>query len=1170
LGYLERGERRQAPEGCEITERLLLECLNEALEQSKDNPERRLQVAMRGDAWNLMGDQWKGLLFSLLKQEVESFSGSGKGKRRIGRRGGRAQRALIAGPELESVQSLLDGGGDSAYRLSMLLIHKSQMAEEWDVSWNSTIVELRSDCEVTGVHPVYNLLGRTFEATLGEMRLHPEAEVASEEVDPDWLQSCRIDPLDPSSIQSLLSPPIGLPLSARVQSDLNRLHVQVSGRNSVRRKWLTDPRLDSTLTELGGGYALLAGILSAAAGMRDAESTFAALADGGDDYDDGDDGQEAAAEVDSEVVEIASLQLKLIRLRNGELTAWDDCIELTSDDSLSSACRSEAWMNIPDDARSLDSKTLAAGVSTLREWSASSGLELDLSGIAWRLVGALIDEKADGEAAKAAAELSILSDSHLNCSLDLLSKGHDEVVMPMLERAVADSIAIDFSPLVKSDLVSIELRMSADALRGESGENDESDDESMLGLYTEAGEIVRLARLLSEGEATRWPRFTLLACRLLPADASQDLLVWAKSARIAALSTPANGETRLLTPLTVALTALLDGGVADLEQVQSKLSTEGILGFKQCRRALMEGGDGLVPDQHLARLKESVEGADLNTIEKALFQQLILHLKLNRADSLLQRDESESWGEAEQIIEEVLTSAKPTQRLLANIREQVIEHGVASPALLEWHRQNEPQSMWAAIAAARISDRAGANLEAARSYRSAAVRCDDYELRQKLNKRSLISFAHAGNWPEAIELLESESGLSANITDRFRLYLKVNDEAVRTRLDEARTLILESVRDVEKIEFENDDGELDVRVEVKHSFEDLNQLLTYPALLKLPGEPFRGRVLAAINGLKTGRERKSTELEGLFQRALHSRVIPDIFEVANRAALTRGAEHGLLIYERAMNSGKFDLNGLKQLSEMQTGMFSRNEDDIPVRRRVHLTNLALKPLVVLDTNLLIDALADRVLRLLEVEREVPMHLDGRREFHRTLLFRATQGRIDIYVPEAVRNELRNFAASPSRVRDLCGDRLIDQRQWDERIDKKALSRLVEELIEEHNTWAPQKDEGVDEEVQQNRQNLELFFMAHGSVYVDIDEAKRQRGHDPSKRTELKGKQIYPEAGDIDIMLLAAFLSSEALPGFGSVLVASRDSDFTVPARAFQERFGFAVVDNAHSLSTWTR
>ena len=1116
---------------------------------------------MRSDAWDLMDGQWKGFLFSILKQDVENNAGAGKGKRRIGRRGGRAQRDLMAGPELVSVESVLDGQGSPAYRLSVLLIHKSQMGDEWDVDWNSTIVGLRTDCEASGVHPVYNLLGRTFEATLGEMRLHPEAEVIEEEMDSDWLESCWIDPLDSESVQKMLAPPIGLPLSAKIQSELNRLHVQISGRNSVRRKWLTDHRLDSTLASMGGGYSLLGGILAAAAGMREAEQIFADLETEGD-------GNDGAA--DSSINEIASLQLKLIRLRGRDTAAWAECIELTSNDPLSSACKSEAWMNIPEDAGSLDSKTLKNGISTLSDWSAANDVELDLSGISWRLVAAKIDEGEDKEAAKSAAPLTIQYDSHLDLALHLLSKGEHDVVIPMLEKAVADSANLNFTPLVKSEFAPIELRLQADSLRTEVHDHDESDQETMLCLYAEAGEITRLARLLSEKEPGKWPRFTLLACRLLPADASQDLLVWATPARRTALSAPSNGETKLLSPLTVALTALLDGGIADLEQVQSKLSADGILGFRQCRRALMEGGDGLVPDQHLARVKESVEEADLNTLEKALFEQLILHLKLNRADSLLQHDESDSWREAEDIIEEVLTSTKPTQRLLANIREQVIEHGVASPALLEWQRKNEPQSMWAAVAAARISERAGANLEAARSYRSAAMRCDDYELRQKLNKQSLISFAHAGNWPEAIELLESESGLSANITGRFRLYLKVNDEAVRQRLDEARTLILESVRTVEKIEFENDEGELETKIQTKHSLEDLNLLLTYPALLQLPGEPFRGRVLAAINGLKTGRERKSTELEGLFQRALQSKGIPDIFEVANRASLTRGAEHGLLIYERAMNSGKFEPIGLKRLSDMQKAMFANSEKEIPVRRRMHLTNLALKPLVVLDTNLLIDALADRVLRLLEVEREVPMHLDGRREFHRTLLFRATQGRIDIYVPEAVRNELRNFAAVPGRVRELCGDRLIDQEQWNQRIDKKALSGLVEELIEEHNTWAPPKDEGVNDQVQENRPNLELFFMAHQSVYSDINEAKSLRGHDESKRTELKGENIYPEAGDIDIMLFAAYLSSEALPGFGSILVASRDSDFIVPARAFQERFGFAVVDNAHSLANWTR
>jgi len=43
-----------------------------------------------------------------------------------------------------------------------------------------------------------------------------------------------------------------------------------------------------------------------------------------------------------------------------------------------------------------------------------------------------------------------------------------------------------------------------------------------------------------------------------------------------------------------------------------------------------------------------------------------------------------------------------------------------------------------------------------------------------------------------------------------------------------------------------------------------------------------------------------------------------------------------------------------------------------------------------------------------------------------------------------------------------------------------------------------------------------------------------------------------------------------LDGIGSILIASRDGDFTLFARAFEERFGFGVVKNAQQLRSWLR
>jgi hypothetical protein len=71
-----------------------------------------------------------------------------------------------------------------------------------------------------------------------------------------------------------------------------------------------------------------------------------------------------------------------------------------------------------------------------------------------------------------------------------------------------------------------------------------------------------------------------------------------------------------------------------------------------------------------------------------------------------------------------------------------------------------------------------------------------------------------------------------------------------------------------------------------------------------------------------------------------------------------------------------------------------------------------------------------------------------------------------------------------------------------------------------------------------------------------------------KRTKIDGKAIYPEAPDRVIMAIAIHLGNQCLEGLGTVLVATRDGDFTLTARAFEERFGFGVVKNSRMLNAW--
>ncbi len=1137
-----------------MTRKLLQECLQESEERSRGNPGRRLATAPTTDAWEMMDEEWQGLIFNLLKHDAENNSASsGKGKKRVGRRGGRGDRMMMQHWDLENIESLLAGENDADYRLATLLMHKAQMGDEWDNTWNTTLNQLRSQCESQGVHPVFHSLASTFQPVLGELGVYDSVEVEIKD-DAAWLESCRIDASDCELLTKLLKPPLGIQLKATQLAPLKRLYDLMTRKGVVKAQWLSRHLDSRLLEEREGSSGLLAAILASGAQLEDVKSRF-----------------EELAKEDGIIGDIASKQVLLIRIKEGDCSVWDECISLPQGNSLNDACRAQAWARTPEGGENLSLKKLEMGLNELNSWSEIRGIEMDASEITWAIVESMANAGNSDGACQHFSSLNISNNQQLRIALSLLNSSCHESVVAKLEKVITNVSNLDFSILLRHEAIPVNIRLSVSELLDVSGSADQDTEDMMLELYTSTGDIKSLASLLAthSDSAQVNPHLTLVSARLIGAEAENDLLNWARLARREAFLVLSDVELpSFLSPAAFALTSLLDGGIADLEQISSLLDSEGLQSFKQCRRAMMEDGDGLVPQPLLLKMEESVTSSEMGKIERMLFNQLILNLKLNRADSLLQIAESDSHKEAEAIIEEVLTSAPPTYRLMRNVNAQVLEHGVASSALERWYKSNNAHSMEASIATGRYAEKSGNRLQAARSYQMAATRCDSFELRQKLNKEALISYAHGGNWPEAIELLESESSLKANITERFKLYLQVNDEAERGNLEKARSTILANVAESTIIEKKNNEGETYEVEHTTHSVEGLNLHLTYPSIHRLPEEPYRGRVLAAINRVQRGR-RRGADIEQVFQKALNRKEFTEIFSVANRAADEMGPEHGLLIYERAMNSNKFDVGGLKRLAEMQRTMYSRTENVIPVRQRIHLTNLALKPLVVVDTNLLVDALAERILRELEIEREVPMHLDSRREFHKTLLYRRLQGRIEMFIPAATRNELRNIAAVPGRMRKICGDRLIDPKLWDKKITEKSLVAFADSVITEYNSWNPKTGANINELVQVRRPEFDTFFVNLKKVYSDITDSKISRGHSQAKRQEINGEALYPEAGDVDIMLFSAYLADESLEGFGSILIASRDSDFTVPARALQERFGFVTVDNAQALSRYT-
>ena len=1101
-----------------------------------------------------MDDKWKGLLFNLLKYEAENDSNSPlKGRKKIGRRGGRGGRALMKEFVLEGVDSLLEKDDDYDYRLASLLTHKTIMGEQWDNNWNSKINQLRSKCEANGVHPVFHLLSSTFKRVLSEMEIY---DVREEQIDEDysWLEKCRIDPTDIEMLIELLRPPLGIHLNATTLAPLKRLYEQMKRKGNVKPQWLAKQLDSRLLSERYGGVGLLAAMLMSSAQMDGTKERF-----------------ELLSKENGVVGEIAKEQLYLIKIREGDTSIWQECINLESGNSLYDACRSEAWAIIPVDTMGITVEKLKNALCELNAWMDIRDYEIDNSRLRWFIVKTMSSTNDMEEIDEIYHDLIIKNNEQLKTSLSLLETNIHNVVIEKLEEVIESYQNLDLSLILQYESIPIKIRLEVSELLGIDGSAGEYAEEMMLELYTREGDIGALTNLLSShvNGAQIHPHLSLIAGRLIGAESNPKLIEWVSNARLDAFLMLSDvTKPDFLSTAAVELTSLLDGGAANLEEIGSLLSAEGLQAFKQCRRAMMEDGDGLVPETLLDKLNEAVVSSSMGIVEKKLFEQLILNLKLNKADSLLQGTDPSNRLEAEIIIEDVMLYP-PTYRLLNNINGQVVEHGVSSLALDKWYKSNNSNSMEASIASGRLYEKNRDFLQAARAYHTASIRCDDFELRQKLNKEALVSFAHAGNWPEAIGLLRSETGLKTNITENFNLYLKVNEEANSGKLESARDMILASVRNIRIIEKVSADGDKYESEESYYSEEDLNLLLTYPSIHRLPGEPFRGRVLAAINWVQKGQRRKGRELESDFQQALNRREFTEILNVANKAYDERGPEHGLLFYERAINSGKFDENGIQKLSQMQHTMYSRPSTLIPIRKRVHLSNLELKPLVIVDTNLLVDALVERVLNQLNLELDVPLHLDSLRQFHKTLLYRLNQDKIEMHIPPAARNELRTIAKIPNRIRNICGDRLVNPKLWDDKINEKILLELANQTIKEYNSWNPPKNEGVNDLVQGRKNDLEMFFVSLRDVFSEITDAKIERGHAQSKRYEIKGEAFYPESGDIDIMLLAAHLAEQCEDGFGSILVASRDSDFTYPARAFQERFGFVIIDNAKALSHYT-
>ena len=249
-------------------------------------------------------------------------------------------------------------------------------------------------------------------------------------------------------------------------------------------------------------------------------------------------------------------------------------------------------------------------------------------------------------------------------------------------------------------------------------------------------------------------------------------------------------------------------------------------------------------------------------------------------------------------------------------------------------------------------------------------------------------------------------------------------------------------------------------------------------------------------------------------------------------------------------------------------MFATHKKEIPNSSRRYLKNLALPPLIIVDTNILVDALVDKIAHNLELASETSLDSFEHDNFHKVLLSRADAGRINLWLPSIVKHEIIELSKRHAKLKAKFQSSLVKPEILDSVFDDKKIGQLVDEIIQEFNRWKPY-DIHLEHEAKEDENVNEVaeFLGEYLEIYEELTEMKVAR--DPKQnRTKIGNNKVFPEAADREIMSIVKLLAAQSLEGLRSILVATRDGDFTLTARAFEERFGYAIIKNSKMLNSW--
>jgi len=1127
-----------------MQETYLEACLEAGFKTIKN---RRLNAVGKCPEYTLMDKPWKELVkLAVLETEIPGQDEDGETiapspRFRRGRRRGRQQSTI---PSPADIQSMTEE--TPALRFALLLVNKFLHAEQWEEGdFASLETELREACLAQGVHSVWHEMAKRSDL-FGQLSACPVVETKSTSNKKTLdLSEIAIDPFDATSCLDVFKSIPDEQYSAEDLVAMKRLIKRLSSG-----KW---PSVESNLLEFEGNLSLISLLIA----LNTNGATNEIL--------------ERLRKANKALAERYELAMVL----TGNSVEWSDDYLTQNDDDLGRALLKLAWLNGPLNHMNPTTSQLEIGLEILTSAQAPTN-RVDV--VRWKMLQCYVEEARSDDALEIIQSISLEQDSDASELLPLLIQLNHPDAFNWLEANMSNIDEGGLVSIAQEHALPTPLRAKGLVLlRNQNAEGWMEVQSLAVHIFVQTLNLDELASILLEDELAipTHPFETLIVAHLL--SATHDEVNWklARSARKKALQVvqstdvPASineDEHKLL----LLLEGRIEESVSKLELTDT-LPKKGIKAVNQIVNALSSGGSHLVDEKHLSNIIESLEEGEMTDMGEALLRTIVSKLRLNNVRLSLERGDDTS--QVISLLETVLTQPSIPYPIVDGVRELMYEFDIGIESLVQWYQSHHPRSIWALLAQATLDASKGKNLSAARLFKRSADSGEfAYDEEMMLYRKALIHFAFDKKWGEAKQLLSEHPNLRAAITKRFQLYLDVSHKASIQETAQATSMLKNFVRRQETIVEETEEGEK-TRTKTIFKEDELDLLHTYPDEhpKPLPKEPFTGRLLAATNALQRDYRTQSSKSFDRRYRDIMLMRNPDAMEVhtlAQQASETSPLD-ALRILERAQLSGRFkDRN--KSFANLELVLFRRHQSDIRTSDRRYLRHLPLKPLVLVDTNIVIDALYQRIQEKLNRSNHFEDSTNQRPHFAGYLLYLAANDKVDLWLPKVVRSEVENIARSIIDIRSRFENALVDSEVLESTMSPANMKSIVDEIIFDFSTWAGNSDEieaeAVSDEV---KSSMDEFLTQHNEIY---DELTKMRQHYEGKniRTEIDGKKIYPQHPDRKIMQYASVLSNRPIDNVGSIVVATQDGDFTVVARAFEERFGFGIAKNSRTLKQWLR